>query len=168
VGDLIASKSERSAVIESDWFWTTIVNGHIEPWEQAAHEQNQAVVRAFTAAAVRMANAGYSTVLEGIIGPWFFDLLSDELRACSTSATYCVLRPDADLCFERAQARVREDPRHRDALTEERPIRQMWQEFSHLRDAEHFVIDNSHERPVMTAGRIWERLSDPAYALPTI
>ena len=75
VGAIIASEPPLSACIHSDWFWTTIVNGHIPPWERAADAQNQAVIRAATAAAVRMANAGFTVVLDGILGPWHFEPL---------------------------------------------------------------------------------------------
>jgi dephospho-CoA kinase len=60
VGVLIAAESPLSACIQSDWFWTTIVNGHIPPWESEADAQNRAVIRAAAAAGARMANAGWT------------------------------------------------------------------------------------------------------------
>jgi hypothetical protein len=79
VGAIIASESPLSACIHSDWFCTTIVNGHIAPWERAADAQNRAVIRAAAAAGVRMANAGFTTLLDGIFGPWHFEPLRKEL-----------------------------------------------------------------------------------------
>jgi hypothetical protein len=51
------------------------------------------MIRSAVAAAARMADGGYSTVLEGIFGPWYFDLVRDELTTCSVGVSYVVLRP---------------------------------------------------------------------------
>jgi hypothetical protein len=96
VGATIASGSPLSACTHSDWFWTTIVNGHASPWEPAADGQNRAMIRAAISAGVRMANAGYTTVLDGILGPWHFDLLREELATCRVPVNDLVLRPDGD------------------------------------------------------------------------
>ena len=143
VGAIIASESHRSVCIQSDWFWTTIVNGHIPPWEREADTQNRAVIRAATAADVRMANAGYSVVLDGIFGPWNFEPLREELEQSTAPVNYAVLRPDSDTCLARARERVLESPQHRDALTEGGPIRRMWDQFCELGLMERFAIDNS-------------------------
>jgi hypothetical protein len=158
VGAIIASGSPLSACIRSDWFWTTIVNGHIPPWERAADAQNRTMIRAATAAGVRMANAGFTTVLDGILGPWHFDPLREELAACRAPVHYVVLRPDGDTCLARARGRVLEAAEHRDALTDEDPIRHMWDQFSHLGPNEHFVIDSSRIGPEDTAMLIQDRI----------
>ena len=103
VGKSVAAASPRSACISADWFWTTIVNGHIAPWEGAADDQNRVMIRAAVAAGVRMANAGYSTVLEGILGPWHLQPLAAELAACAVPVDYAVLRPGSDVCLGRAR-----------------------------------------------------------------
>jgi AAA domain len=143
VGVILASDSSRSACLHSDWFWTTIVNGGIPPWEPEADAQNRAMIRAASAAGVRMANAGFAVILDGIVGPWHFDPLRDELAHSTVPVNYVVLRPDGDTCLARARGRVQESPKHRDALVEEGPIRHMWEEFRHLGPIEHYVIDSS-------------------------
>ena len=150
VGAIIASRSPRSACIHSDWFWTTIVSGHIPPWERAADAQNRAVIRAAAAAGVRMANAGFTVVLDGILGPWHFEPLKQELALCTVPVSYAVLRPDGDTCLVRARGRVLQSPQHRDALTDEVPIRQMWDQFLHLGPIEQFVIDSSALKTTLT------------------
>jgi hypothetical protein len=165
VGRIVASKCSRSACIQSDWFWSTIVNGHVPPWEAIADRQNQVMIRSALASAVRMADGGYSTVLEGIIGPWYFNLVRDELAMCSVGVSYVVLRPDVDACLARATGRVADGPEHRDALTDEGPIRHMWNEFAHLGDYEHCVVDSSVFEPAATADRVCERLRDGRNAL---
>ena len=119
------------------------MNGHIQPWEREADAQNRAVIRAAAAAGVRMANAGFTVVLEGILGPWHFGPLREELAQCTTPVNYAVLRPDGDTCLARARDRVLDSPQHRYALTDEGPIRHMWNQFRNLGPIEKFVIDNS-------------------------
>ncbi len=79
-----------------------------------------------------MANAGYTVVLDGILGPWHFGPLREELLECMVPVSYAVLRPDIDTCLIRARGRVLESPQHRDALIDEGPIRHMWNGFSNL------------------------------------
>jgi predicted kinase len=159
VGAIIASESPLSACIHSDWFWGTIVNGHIPPWERAADSQNRAVIRGAAAAGVRMANAGFTVVLDGILGPWHFEPLREELAQCTAPVNYAVLRPDADTCLARARGRVLESAQHRDALTEEGPIRHIWDQFHDLGPIEEFVIDNSAIDPPATAMLVRKRMA---------
>ena len=112
-----------------------------------------------------MAEGGYSTVLEGVIGPWYFNLVRDELASCSVGASYVVLRPDVEACLARATGRVADGPEHRHALTDEGPIRHMWNEFAHLGDHECFVVDSSGLEPAETADRVCERLRNGHNAL---
>ena len=168
VGAIIASESPLSACIHSDWFWTTIVNGHIPPWERLADAQNRAVIRAATAGGVRMANAGFTVVLDGILGPWHFEPLREELALCTSPVNYALLRPDSDTCLARAQGRFLESPQHRDALTDEGPIRHMWNQFSDLGPIEEYVIDNSQIDPRATAMLIRKRLTAGELGFPAV
>ncbi len=168
IGAILASESPQSACIHSDWFWTTIVNGGIPPWEGAADAQNRAMIRAATAAGVRVANAGFTTVLDGILGPWHFDPIREELAACKAVVNYVVLRPDGDTCLARARGRVLEAAEHRDALTDEEPIRHMWDQFSDLGPIEHFVIDSSGIDPEVTTMLIQERIDTGDLRFPAV
>lgn len=168
VGAIIASESPLSACIQSDWFWTTIVNGHIPPWEHAADAQNRAVIQAATAAGVRMANAGFTTILDGILGPWNFEPLREELAQCTAPVNYAVLRPDGDACLTRARGRVLESPLHRDALTDEGPIRHMWDQFRHLGPVEQFVVDSSTMDPRATAVVVRKRMAAGDLCFPAV
>ena len=168
VGAIIASESPLSACIQSDWFWTTIVNGHIPPWERAADAQNRAVIRAAAASGVRMSNAGFTVVLDGILGPWHFEPLVEELAQCTAPVNYAVLRPNSDTCFARARGRVLESPQHRDALTDEDPIRLMWDQFQNLGPIEEFVIDNSEIDPRATAKLIRKRMAAGDLCFPAL
>ena len=166
VGKIIASQSSRSACISSDWFWTTIVNGHIPPWKGAADDQNRVMISSAVAASMRMANAGYATVLEGIFGPWHFEQLKAELAECRVPVNYVVLRPSSDTCLVRAQGRVLESDEHRYALTEEEPIRHMWLQFSSLGSNENYVIDSSDLDTGSTALLVGEHISAGTLRFP--
>ena len=80
--------------------------------------------------------------------------------------SYAVLRPDGDTCLARARARVLESPQHRDALTDEGPIRHMWDQFRRLGPMEKFVIDNSVMDPGVTATLVSERMATGELGFP--
>ena len=113
-----------------------------------------------------MANAGFTVVLEGILGPWHFETLREELSHCTVPVHYAVLRPDADTCLVRARGRVLESPEHRGALTDEGPIRLMWEQFSRLGPIEQFVIDNSAIDPRPTARSVRKRMASGDLGFP--
>ena len=158
VSRLVASHYEPSAVIEADWFWTTVVNGGIAPCENEAEHQNIAMLRASLAAAGKMSGAGYATVLEGGIGPWYMHVVRDELMTLQTTVSYVVLRPGLEECLSRATSR-RSEARHANALADEGPIRHLYQEYSRLGPFEAHVIDTSFHDQETTANQILEHLS---------
>jgi adenylate kinase family enzyme len=65
VADLVTERFDPSAHVESDWFWTTIVRGHIAPWLPEADAQNRSVLRACAAATAELALGGYTVVVDG-------------------------------------------------------------------------------------------------------
>jgi len=142
VGRLVAEAFELSAVIESDFFWAAIVNGMILPWEPESAEQNRTMIRASLAAATHLVASGYVTVVEGIVGPWFLDLLRDELQDVDAVVSYVVLRPSLEDCLFRSKDR-RRDPRHANALIDEGPIRHLFAQFESLGRHERNVVDTS-------------------------
>ncbi len=161
VGQSIADRFGPSACIESDWFWTTIVHGFVPQWQPEADPQNRAVIRAVVAAATRLVGGGYSTVVEGIVGPWHLDLVRHELHAAGIPARYIVLRPSAATCLTRAAGRAGSEriPGH-PPLTEEGPIRLMWERFADLDAYESHVVDTTHLSVRETTDAIVARLED--------
>ena len=138
----VAGHFDPSTVVTADWMWTTIVNGHIPPWEVASDHQNRAMIRASVAAGVRMVAAGYSTVIEGVIGPWHWDEVSDEIAPVVEVASYVVLRPSLATCLRRAVDRSDRE-RGRPALRDPEPITQMWHVFGELGPFERHVVDTT-------------------------
>ena len=161
VGRRIAAEFTPSIVVESDWFWASIVNGAIPPWEIESHAQNRAMLRAALASAARLARAGYATVLEGIFGPWNFDLVHEELADVEAPISYVVLRPSVEECLTRSVERLKE-PRHAGALTEEEPIRLLYSQFEHLDAYEKYVLDSSGRSVEETVRVIAESMSGAA------
>lgn len=153
-----------ACVIESDWWWTTIVQGAVAPWLPEAHDQNRTVVRSFAAAAAAMVAGGYSTVLEGIVGPWMLDLVLAE--AGSLPVDYVVLRPSLETALRRATSRVEERVPGHPALADEGPIRQLWQEFSLLGEHEAHVLDSSALDAEETVEVVWSALQQGRFRLP--
>jgi hypothetical protein len=137
------------------------VKGRIAPWELEAHDQNRTVVASFGAAAGVMAQGGYPTVVEGIVGPWMLDLITLEARARDLVAHYVVLRPSVEVALGRALSRASEErvPGH-PALTDEETIRKMWEAFSRLGDHEGNVIDTTRLDVARTVERAWSMVSD--------
>ena len=66
---LLAAGADRAAHVESDSFFHFIRAGYIEPWRPASHEQNTTVMRIVAGAAAGYADAGYFTIVDGIISP---------------------------------------------------------------------------------------------------
>jgi adenylate kinase family enzyme len=155
VADLVADRFTRACHVESDWFWTTIVKGAVAPWLTEADEQNRAVLRACAAAAAELARGGYTVILDGIFGPWYLDLVRDALGT-TTEVHYIVLRPRLDVALERATTRHPRTPGTA-PLTDEGPIRQMWEQFQNLGPLERHVIDTSDEDRWDTATVVWTR-----------
>jgi hypothetical protein len=81
VAGLLAAKSPRAVHLESDRFFQVIQAGDIEPRRREAQEQNTTVMRIVAQAAAGYADAGYFTIVDGIVIPgWFFELLREWLR----------------------------------------------------------------------------------------
>ncbi len=160
IARLVAASQDRSIHLESDWFWTTIVAGHIPPWESSADGQNRTIIGAAMAAAARMVDGGYLTVVDGIIAPWHLDLVQRELAESRAEATYVVLRPTVESCLSRAAGRAGDERVvGHPALTDERAIRHMWEEFQDLGPYESHVLDNTQRAPGECARLIQRWLS---------
>jgi len=157
----LAARFDRSARLESDWFWTTIVNGFVEPWRPGADGQNGAVLGAVAAAAAQLARGGYTVVVDGIVGPWFLPLFTERFAAEGVDGHYVVLRPPLEVTVARAAARAGDErvPGHPALLTEE-PVRHMWGQFAELGDHERHVIDNCSLGADQTATVILARFAD--------
>ena len=158
VARLVAGRHQRGVCIEADWFWSTIVNGFIPPWEPAADHQNRTVLRSVAAATSVFAQSHYVAVLDGIVGPWSLDIVREESQQGDVDVHYVVIRPSLPVALARATGRSSVEARvpGHGHLVDEQPIRIMWERFSNLGDYERNVIDTSEQNPRETAARVWE------------
>lgn len=133
------------ATIEADWFWTTITAGLVEPWKPASDHQNRTVLRAVASSAAALAQGGFEVVVDGIIGPWHLDVVTDILDDREVTGDYVVIRPDLATCLARARQRADEPPRSagHPPLAATGPIRRLWQQFSDLGSHESHAIDTT-------------------------
>jgi hypothetical protein len=98
----LAARYERAVVVEADQFFDFIASGRIEPWKRESHEQNAAVMKIVGDTAAAYADAGYFTIVEGIVIPrWFLTPLRAALQERGHAVAYAVLRAPLDLCISR-------------------------------------------------------------------
>jgi predicted kinase len=152
---ILAASAERAVHLESDAFFGFIQTGYVEPWKPESHEQNTVVMRIVGEAAAAYANAGYFTIVDGIVSPrWFFEPLRDSLRDAGHPVAYAVLRPPLAIC--RSRAVMGESGQLADAAV----VGQLWEEFADLGSLERHVIDSETESAAEVAAMLIQRLRD--------
>lgn len=144
-------------------FLARIASGAIPPYLPEADEQNQTVVRVIRQAAFGYTAGGFTTVIDGIIGPWtleHFDASNDVAEL--PRLHYVVLRPDREEALPGAQARTAAD-----ALVDEAPIRSMWDQFAALGALESHVIDTTGHAPGDTLRAVADAIAGGRFLLGT-
>jgi tRNA uridine 5-carbamoylmethylation protein Kti12 len=156
----LAARFERAVHLEADLFFDFIRSGFVEPWKPESHEQNATVMRIVAAAAAGYAEAGYFTIVDGIVIPrWFLAPLSDALREAGQLVAYAVLRAPLEVCA----VRVRE--RDSQALADPAVVERVWNEFAELGRWAPHAIEIGARRPEEVAALLAERLSAGSLAL---
>jgi len=81
--------------------------------------------------------------------------------------SYVVLRPDLETCLARATGRAGEAPRveGNPPLTDEGPVRHLWEQFADLGDLEHHAIDTTALDPAATAAAVLDAVRDGTHHL---
>ena len=131
---ILAERATSSVRIEGDAFFGFLAKGAVEPWLAEANPQNAIVTEAAACAAGRFAAGGYTTVYDGVVGPWF-------LRTFWTATglpriDYVVLLPSLETCVDRV-GRRREH-----GFRDEAATRKMHDEFVRAPvDARHVLVD---------------------------
>lgn len=133
VSRALARGFARGVHLHTDDFWHVIVAGGIPPFLPESDAQNQTVVGACAAAAAAYAAGGYTTVVDGIVGPWMLDHYRDR---CGAGLHYVVLRPSREVTLARARARTAPG-----ALVAEGPVLDLWNQFADLGSLESHVLD---------------------------
>ena len=142
VARLIADAAERSVLVEGDAFFGFLAAGAIEPWLPASNDQNAIVTRAAASAAGQFAAGGFTTVFDGVVGPWFLPTFAAATGR--PRVDYVILLPTVETCVHRVAARVGH------GFTDEAATRKMHAEFEGARIPERHVLRN----PTATAADI--------------
>ncbi len=132
MSDRLAAGFERGVHLESDWFHRSIRAGFIAPHLTAAHEQNTAIMDIATDTAAGFADAEYTVVWDGIVGPWFLDRVAQRLHTRGVPLRYLVLRSDRATALERV--------RRRDGTIETSGAETMWDQFADLGDLQAHAV----------------------------
>lgn len=156
----LARCSSRGVHLHTDDFWHYIVSGAIPPYDPASDAQNQTVMDVIAGAAYAYALGGFTTVIDGIVGPWMLDHFRTAAQHPELAVHYLVLRPQRDITMKRAQSRTA--PR---ALIDEGPILSMWDQFSDLGEFDGHVLDTSHEPEEHSAQRVAEAINSGRFRL---
>lgn len=152
---LLAAGSKRAVHLESDSFFHFIRAGYVEPWKQESHKQNTTVMQIVAAAAAGYAEAGYFTIIDGIISPrWFFEPLRDALQAADHTVAYAVQRAPLAVCASRAASRKES------RIADPSVIEQLWRDFADLGSLEHHAIDSDGNSAEQVVAQVAQGLDD--------
>jgi hypothetical protein len=137
------------------------VAGAIAPYDPAADTQNHVVLDVIAAAAFTYALGGFTTFVDGIVGPWMLPHFHRRARIHpELPVHYVVLRPAREVVLSRAQRRT--EPT---ALTQEGPILHMWDQFVDLGEFERHVIDTSREDRYFSAQSVAAAIDSQRFVL---
>ena len=146
--------------LHTDDFYGYIRKGYVEPWKREAQAQNIAVMNALSAAAAEYARGGYEVLVDGIVGPWFFDPWRAQARAHDLDLRFVVLRPAEAETVARAAART-----HPKAMRDAEVVRFMWKQFADLGALEPHAVDTTAQAAEATAAEIGARLANGEFKL---
>lgn len=130
----LAASADHSVLVEGDAFFAFLANGRIDPWLPGSNEQNTIVIKAAAAAAGRFALGGYTTVYDGVLGPWLLETFAKATGL--ESLDYLVLLPSVERCVKQVAERIGH------GFTNEIATRKMHKEFADARIARRHVLDD--------------------------
>ncbi len=156
VAAILADRFEQSVLVEGDAFFAFLARGAIQPWLPESEDQNEVVTQAAAAAAGRYAGAGYETVYDGVVGPWFLPTFAAATGL--DRLDYVVLMPSVERCVERVATR------RGHGFSDEAATRKMHQGFTQADvDARHVLLDPP-DRPDDVADLIVAARARPSLA----
>lgn len=156
----LAAEGPLAVHLHTDDFYAYIRKGFVEPWRPESRAQNITVMDALAAAAGIYARRGYEVIVDGIVGPWFFEPWLAEAREHGLDLRYLVLLPSEAETLARGTARTAPG-----AMTDEGVIRTMWAQLGqHAGDPAH-RIDTTGESPDATLDRVRTALAEGRFRL---
>lgn len=132
----VASTASPSVLVEGDAFFGFLASGAIDPWLPESNEQNIVVTRAAARAAGQFALGGFTTIYDGVVGPWFLPTFG--AASGLDRLDYVILLPTVEVCVERVDTRLRH------GFKDEPATRKMHAEFANASiGANHVLRDPS-------------------------
>lgn len=163
VARLLAQRYPRCVHLHTDDFWHFIVQGSIPPFMPESEQQNQTVVGVIASAAFGYANGGYTTIVDGVVGPWMLHHYQNAAEQHpNVDLHYVVLRPERETALARAQQRTEPG-----ALLDAAPILDLWQQFNALGDLSRHAVDTTHFDADETAEVVYQELLRNRMRLPS-
>ena len=165
VARLLATSMDRSILVAGDEFFGFIASGGVDPWLPESDAQNAVVVDAAARATGTFVNAGYDTVYDGVIGPWYIDRFHGA--SAVDRLDYVVLLPPVETCVHRVRTRSAH------AFSDEPAARHMHREFERDLPPEGHVLRTADATVAETvadvlAARSTGRLSWPRQPPPPV
>lgn len=152
VARLLANVAERSVLAAGDAFFGFLARGAIEPWTAGSTDQNTVITQAAASAAGVFAAGGYTTVYDGVVGPWFLPVFAAATGL--DRLDYAILLPSVETCVHRVATR------RGHGFTDQAATRKMHGEFSRA------LIDDRHvlRDPPGDAARVAELVASARQA----
>ena len=122
----------------TDDFYAYVRKGFVQPWLPESQAQNITIMNALAASAAIYARGGYEVLVDGIVGPWFFDPWLAAAREHGLDLRYIALHPDEPTNVARATARTAPG-----AMTDAEVVRTMWAQFRKFAPPPEHVVDTT-------------------------
>jgi predicted kinase len=154
------SPANLAVHLHTDDFYVYIRKGFVAPWLPESQAQNIVVMEALAGSAATFARGGYEVIVDGIVGPWFFDPWLAAAREHGLDLRYLVLMPDEATNVARATARTASG-----AMTDPAVVRTMWAHFRTFASPAGHVLDTTGQAPDETLAAICEGLAAGRFKL---
>jgi len=160
VARLLVDRFEPSVLVEGDAFFAFLARGEIAPWLPESKAQNEVVTRAAAAASGTYAAGGYTTVYDGVVGPWFLPTFATATGL--QAVDYVVLLPPVERCLNGVETR------RGHGFTDEAATRKMHTEFARAEIADRHVLRDPPHSPDAVADLIADarKTGTLCYSLP--
>jgi len=149
--ELIATATAPTVYIEGDIFWSFIAKPHSPPKPRQA--TSRMVIKSMMLSALPYARAGYETIVDFTIGPWFLGLFKEYIKEIPFE--YVILCPSEKVCVERNIGR-------KEGVMEEYP-RDLHLAFSDINEFEKYAIRNDEASAKDLAVQIWDGLAKDVF-----
>ena len=154
------SAAPRAVHLHTDDFYVYIRKGYVEPWRPESQAQNITVMNALAQSAAVYALGGYEVMVDGIVGPWFFDPWLAAAAQHGLDLRYVLLMPDEAATLARGTARTQKG-----AMTDTAVIRAMWGHFRAAAADPAHILDTTDQSPDETLGAVRAGLDGGGFIL---